>query len=147
MSLQELRGTLFDYLSPRIGPALGSEEGEPLPIYLGIETSPFRDLSPDFDDRDNESSKNLALVLGGKRKSTCEIPIYNSTGYMIHSSSKVSPAFEFELKGEDPTFLGGWLSDDSPFGQHYNSIISERDGFKVDLDGFKAENAELEAAK
>ena len=50
------------------------------------------------------------------------------------------------MKGEDPTFLGGWLSDNSPFGQHYTSIITERDDFKVEVAELKVANQSLEIA-
>ena len=94
----------------------------------------------------------IVELLGGRRGSECSTNAEGPCTWLQESfnvfdpmnnridTAKIAPAFAFDRKGEDPTFLGGWLSDDSPFGQHYNSIITERDDFKVEV-------AELEAAK
>ena len=175
MSLQELRGTLFSYLQPRLNSFLGAQEHE-IPIlgsdddiiiniyknYRDIQVlderaayygDPSHVTSFKFPNASVKESIDVELqsvdpyimtILGGKRGTECEQnhngPCTSKELTSLGNNQPIAPAFEFDLKGEDPTFLGGWLSDDAPFGQHYNSIITERDDFKV-------ENAELKATK
>ena len=64
---------------------------------------------------------NLAELLGGNRGTECRENAQGPCTYRVYIGNSeytgdVMPAWEFDLRGEDPTFLGGWLSDDAPFG-------------------------------
>ena len=163
MSLQELRNTLFNYIGQRLYQPLKASEytdhaqwGSPWdelhdPEAVGSDeiksVGSFTEFS--FDTHDGAKGPYDYVIrdlLGGNRGTECKhnvegpctyefTNIYTGRRYILN----VAPAYEFELYGEDPEFLGGWLLDDAPFGQHYNSLLTERDEFEV-------ENTELQAA-
>ena len=169
MSLQELRDTLFNYVGPLVyEQLLGPEHklnasqsftsrdtpwdrhssgGESDNLRVG----PFVRIEIDRNAPVGQYDYILISLLGGKRGAECysneQGPCtYNGKrldwrgdGHYVGYKGEVMPAFELALKSSDPAFLGGWLSDDAPFGQHYNSLVTERDEFEL-------ENTELQAA-
>ena len=155
MSLKVLRETLFNFLETRVGSFIGAQEleigHEPSDTinYIYGNESFYINRTPSFEavgsqvfSNELKHDENVTNVLGGKRGDECG---YNQVGPCtridhLGKTRRIAPAFNFDLKGEDPTFLGGWLSDDSPFGKHYSSIIADRDNFKLEI-------AELEKAQ
>ena len=128
MSLQELRETLFYYTYKNLREKLGADElTAGSPAYYGAQSlfhtgSAFRD--PDTSKLEKLNGKDwqeideiIIMILGGERGTEC---FWNENGPCTYEYDgifyPVAPDFEFNLKGEDPTFLGGWLSDDAPFG-------------------------------
>ena len=169
MSLQKLRDTLFNYIGPLVYERfLGPEHklNESLSFTSGdtpwdrpntggepdnLRVYPFVGIEFDWNTQGGQYDYTLTSLLGGKRGTECysneQGPCtYNAkrldwrgSGHYVGYKGDVMPAFEFALKGNDPAFLGGWLSDDAPFGQHYSALATERDEFEV-------ENTELQAA-
>ena len=169
MSLQELRDTLFNYMGPIVyDHFLGPEHKSRNQQFIRFYDNPWTPnwdkdgeyvYYPVYSFTKTEIDSNapagqydhiLTSLLGGERASECysnaEGPCtYNDERFNAHIhgfeeyTGTVIPALKLESGSSDPNFLGGWLLDDAPFGQHYNSLVTERDEFEV-------ENTELQAA-
>ena len=109
MNLTQLREKTFKYLTG-----------------MGLHEMMGAGLVADAAERRPASDREIKAVFGGKRGTKCP-DRFNTQGPCKYKTkhpasdfwwdTEAIPAFEFNLKGEDPSFLGGLLNDFFSFWQ------------------------------